>query len=265
MTSPTLVERLTQVPADTLLGSLLRAPLKLIPHDHVMKVRAGLNRGASWIAGASVHGCWLGTYEAAKQQLIAKLVKPGMTVWDVGANAGFYTLAFSRLVGPRGRVYAFEPLAQNAGNLLRHLQLNDVRNVVLVQAAVGSTEGTVGFQTAASNSMGRLSPEARSYLVPCLTLDGFLERHPEAAPDLIKIDIEGGESGLLEGGGKFLRQRDPVIVLALHGAEQYRRCAELLASSGYLLFRLDGTPLQGGELTDEIYARKTPGARDARG
>ncbi len=76
-------------------SSLLRAPLALIPKSAVVTVRSGINRGRKWIVGSNTHGCWLGHYERQKQELIGRLVKPGMTVFDVGANAGFYTLALS--------------------------------------------------------------------------------------------------------------------------------------------------------------------------
>jgi FkbM family methyltransferase len=251
-----LVERLTKLSPDSLLGSLVRAPLKLIPRDRVMRVRRGVNQGASWVAGASVHGCWLGTYESDKQELIARLATPGMTLWDVGANAGFYTLAFSRLTGPRGRVYAFEPLAENADNLRTHVRLNDVRNVTVVEAAVGAADGTVGFAVAASNAMGRVSAGASDRVVPCVTLDSFVEQHPEAAPDLLKVDIEGGESALLVGGARFLARNTPPIVLSLHGTDQQRRCGQLLESFGYSAFRLDGTALDHGAISDEILARR---------
>ncbi len=253
---PSLVDLLTRLPHDSLLGSLVRAPLKLIPRDRVMTVRGGLNKGASWVAGAGIHGCWLGTYESDKQELVARLVTPGMTVWDVGANAGFYTLAFSRLTGALGRVYAFEPLPENAYNLLTHLRLNDIRNVTLVEAAVGAAEGTVGFAVAASNSMGRVSAGTSDLVVPCLTLDSFVEQHPDSAPDLLKIDIEGGESALLEGGARFLSRNTPPIVLSLHGADQQQRCGELLNSFGYAAFGLDGTALDRGATSHEILARK---------
>ena len=60
------------------------------------------------IIGAGIHQCWLGTYEAEKQRAIAKLVRPGMTLYDVGAHSGFYTLLFSRLTGTRGMVYSLD-------------------------------------------------------------------------------------------------------------------------------------------------------------
>ena len=237
-------------------------PLRVIPRATVVSVRGGLNKGARWIVGSSIHGCWLGTYESEKQDLMARLVQPGMVVWDVGANAGFYTLAFARLVGSTGCVYAFEPFAENANNLLRHVKLNKFSKVTVVQAALGSRDGLVGFRVTASNSMGYTTQEENSYLVPALSVDGFLAQYPDASPDLIKVDIEGAETDLLLGATKYLQESSPDIVLALHGQTQSNQCTELLISLGYSLYYLDGSPVAATPLrSDEIYARKKHTAR----
>src|SRR5574341_2129532 len=102
----------------SLFGRFVRLPLKLLPSRLMVPVLSGTNRGMKWEVGASTHGCWLGFYEKDKQELIARLVKPGMRAFDIGANAGFYTLALSRLVGDHGKVWAFEPLAQTVVTLL---------------------------------------------------------------------------------------------------------------------------------------------------
>lgn len=115
---------LVTAPRDTLRGRLLRLPLRLLPRGMVVSVRSGINHGLHWIIGSSTHGCWLGTYETHKQDAVRRLARPGMTIFDVGANAGFYTMAFSRLVGAKGRVYAFEPFAENVANLLKHVAIN---------------------------------------------------------------------------------------------------------------------------------------------
>lgn len=132
-------------PSDTLRGRLLRLPLKLLPCGMMVSVRSGVNRGFRWMVGSSTHGCWLGTYEADKQDAVRRLAKPGMTIFDVGANAGFYTMAFSRLVGAKGRVYAFEPLAGNVANLLKHVAINNASNVTVIQTAVADRSGVVAF------------------------------------------------------------------------------------------------------------------------
>jgi len=83
-----------------------------------LKVRGGPNKGMRWIVDAGVHRCWLGTYESEKQTAIVKIARPGMTFYDIGAHAGFYTLLFSRLAGTDGGVYAFEPCPESVRFLL---------------------------------------------------------------------------------------------------------------------------------------------------
>jgi hypothetical protein len=82
-----------------LLGRALRLPLRLIPKQAEVRILQGPLRGKRWIAGSSNHGCWLGSYEAAKQRKIIEFLRPGMVCWDVGVNVGFYTLLFAELVG----------------------------------------------------------------------------------------------------------------------------------------------------------------------
>src|SRR5689334_16841588 len=128
--------RLASFDPRTPIGWFLRLPLRMLPSAAIVTVRSGLNRGAKWIVGASTHACWLGHYETEKQAALSRILREGGQFWDVGANAGFYSLAAARIVGPKGRVLALEPLAENVLNITRHLMLNNVDNVVLVQAVV---------------------------------------------------------------------------------------------------------------------------------
>lgn len=250
-----VLERLTKIPPDSSLGKLLRAPVRAVPGGAVVKVRGGVNRGMKWVVGSSIHSCWLGVYEADKQRTLEPFVKPGMTVFDLGANAGFYTLAFSRLVGEGGQVWAFEPLAENARNILRHTELNGLRNVTLFQAVVTDSGGVAGFEVGENNSSGRVS-ERSSYRVPAVSLDSLIEKGDAPAPDLIKLDVEGAESLVLNGAVSLLRTKKPVLFIALHGDKEAAHCRTILAESGYCVYRLDGSRILESELAseDEIYA-----------
>jgi FkbM family methyltransferase len=251
--------RLWRIPHDTVVGALLRAPLRLIPGSSVLRVRSGVNRGMRWIVGSSIHGCWLGHYETEKQAAIRRLVGPGMKIFDIGANAGFYTLAFSRLTGPTGRVWAFEPLPENIRNLRRHVELNGLQNVTLVDAAVAQRSGVAGFEAAADNSMGHLS-ERSELRVRTVSIDEFCADPAVAAPDLIKLDVEGAESAVLEGARRTLARSRPVVLLATHGADQARLCVDLLRQTGYRLSALDGAPVAGDPAADELIAIPPSGA-----
>lgn len=244
----------SNIPATGVIGRCLRSVLKLIPQGSVVGVRAGLNKGMRWVAHSSTHGCWLGTYEMDKQAAIRRLVQPGMTVFDIGANAGFYTMAFSRLVGDRGNVYAFEPYAENAANILTHIALNHTGNVTLIQAAVADHPGTVGFNVAQSNAMGAIADDSR-YLIPSVTLDHLVTNKIVPVPDLIKMDVEGAEGRVLAGAQALLQERKTIWLIALHGEGQKKQCQQILVSANYRIYALDGTELTERLLpTDEIYA-----------
>ena len=153
-----MLDKLTAISNASFFGKLLRLPLRLMPNGMTLPVFSGINRGMKWIAGSATHGAWLGSYESDKQRQLATLLKPGMVFFDVGANAGFYTLAAARLVGEHGHVYAFEPLAENVVNLRRHVQLNQLHNASIIQAAVADKQGLSGFNIAPSKAMVNAGP-----------------------------------------------------------------------------------------------------------
>lgn len=250
-----ITDKLSRIAFGSLSGRALRWPLRLLPKRAVVTVRAGVNQGLRWIAGSSTHGCWLGHYEQEHQELLGRLTRPGMKVFDIGANAGFYTLAFSRLVGEDGHVWAFEPFAENASNLLRHLALNRIANVTLIQVAVADAHGVTGFRVAANNAQGLISSNGEDYLIPTVGLDALIAANTVPRPDLIKMDVEGAESRVLAGAQRLLEQGTATLVISLHGHEQTRACLSLLNQAGYQAFRLDGQPVAAdGEYVGEIYA-----------
>lgn len=219
----------------------------------MVSVLSGSNRGMKWKVGASTHGCWLGFYEKDKQELIARLVKPGMRALDIGANAGFYTLALSRLVGERGKVWAFEPLAENVVNLLKHVHANNCRNVAVIQGAVSDALGVSGFSIGSNNCIGALGNN-QAYLVPTMTLDGLLAAGQVEAPDIVKMDVEGAESRVLAGSARLLQLRKTVWVVALHGDDQRESVIGAFRGNGYRVFSLDGAEVSDDFAGNEIWA-----------
>jgi FkbM family methyltransferase len=193
--------------SQTLIGKILRLPLALIPSETEIRILRGPLRGKKWIVGASNHACWAGTYEVDRIRAFARAVFPGATVYDVGANAGIYSLLASLRTGPTGNVYAFEPSQRNLRYLQRHVALNDARNCIVLETAVSNTNGTCRFSVAScESSMARLSPDG-DVLVPSITLDTCV--YGEKAlrpPDVIKIDVEGAEWQVLQGAHRVIRR-----------------------------------------------------------
>lgn len=236
------------------IGKLLRLPLRLIPCNAVVPILQGRLRGKRWVAGSSLHRCWLGSYEFAKQALVAKMVPPGSIAFDVGAHVGFYTLLFSELVGPQGRVVAFEPVPRNIAYLREHIRLNRLANVTVVEAAVAEGGGKAMFSEGAHSSAGRLVADGQLE-VSRVSLDDLVGAQKIPAPDFIKIDVEGAEWLVLTGARETLSQYRPTIFLATHGRDVHQQCCQLLKLTGYTLEAIGGNNVDD---VDEIvaYGRK---------
>ncbi len=239
-----LFSRILRLDVNTTGGKIVRWPLRLIPSGVILPILSGSCKGMKWIAGSGVQGCWLGTYESEMQNLIERRVSPGMVAYDIGAQAGIYTLLFSRRVGIEGRVYAFEPFYKNVANLMRHVEVNRLENVRVIQAAVYDRGSVVPFQIHASCFMGSVSPADSAFHVAACSLDDFIAQgNPE--PDVVKLDVEGGESAVLRGAEKLLKKRKTTWVVSTHGPKQTRSCLAVFSGFRYTLQSLDGSSISG--------------------
>lgn len=238
---------LSRISYKSLLGKVLRLPLKAIPGDTVLSVLQGPLRGKKWIAGAGNHGYWLGTYELAKRRVFESAVKNGSVVFDIGAHAGYYTLLASMLVGDRGQVSAFEPSQRNLFYLEEHLRLNGVTNATVIESAVSDIGGEVSFVQEQGNTFtGRISPSGRARITS-VTLDGLVQKERVSVPDYMKIDVEGAEMRVLLGAIDILKKHHPTLFLSTHGSDVHKECCDLLNSLGYQLRPLDGENLERSE------------------
>ncbi len=220
-----------------------------------MTIPVGLNRGRQWIRGAANAPEWMGIYELSKQRALRRLVSSGTTVCDIGANAGFYSLALSRLVGEAGRVLAFEPLPRNAEKIRRHLTLNRVQNVALHPCALSDVNGVVRFAEGENDFTGRISEDNGGFEVQSIRLDDFLSDQAGDDPALLKIDVEGAEARVLIGAEMVIARARPTVLLALHGAQQRRQCFDILRSYDYRIASLDNAAITTpAEMPDEIVA-----------
>lgn len=229
----------------TPIGKLLRLPLKLIPNKTVLPILQGPSKGKRWIKGSSINGCWLGTYELDKQILFSKYVKPGMTVFDVGANVGLYSLLSSNLIGGNGKVFSFEPLPENIFYLKKHIGLNNLKNVRVIEKAVSDKVSTVRFNFGDNRSAGYISKHGEIE-VETTSLDEFIKQG-NPLPDLIKMDIEGAEFDALAGAKELLKRKKPVIFLATHSNELRADCLKLIAEHGYSIKPIGSQSLEDSD------------------
>ena len=241
---------LSGISRETFIGKLLRAPLRLIPAATVVPILQGPLRGMRWTVGSGTHGCWLGSYEHEKQKALQSQLKSGDIMYDIGANAGFYSLLASVCVGERGHVYAFEPAPCNLEALKKHLAMNQVQNCTVVEVAVSGFDGSAAFDLSGDRSTGHLA-ESGSVRVRTLTLDRFIQDSGARPPSLMKIDIEGAEFECLRGASGVIQKFRPMIFLATHSRELHTLCCETLNRWNYRLMSLDSRPV---DATEELLA-----------
>ncbi len=224
------------------------------------------------------NGCWIecdfadfiqrhiyfeGLWDAVEAFLFTRLIEPGMTVIDAGANVGQFTMLAATAVGPHGSVHSFEPVERNFARLSANLAANRLTNVHPVRAALWNedTELTIGLRAdleAKGNSGGwtiaRQAGDVARLATPAMRLDTYAAAAGLKRVDLIKMDIQGAEPFAIVGGRELLRAHHPAILMEL-----YEPCLAAMGSSGrelweelhglgYAAWRIDSSPRRCGPL-----------------
>lgn len=167
-------------------------------------------------------------------------IAPGDTIFDLGGNLGTSAMLFSRLTGPQGRVYSFEPIFHDL--LQRNLVENGIENVEVIAAGVGATSEEVVFAVTdigIDSRIARPSKGGRRRLsVPMMRLDDFVEQRQLQRVDLIKMDIEGAEELALRGAERVLARFRPKLTIASYhtdpeGEKQHPKLLRLLQEWDY--------------------------------
>jgi FkbM family methyltransferase len=198
--------------------------------------------------------------DVSEFKAITKLVGAGSVAMDIGANVGIYSVLLSRLCGPEGRIWAFEPVSDTYWRLVETLALNRCGNVTPVQAAVCERDSTVRInlfecEFAEWNTLGlpsmplkngkRISPSSFSE-VPGRTLGRFCDEAGIERINFLKVDVEGFEWAVFRGAEDLLSSgridhicfeisQDP-----LKGAGvDSRKVFQELEAHGYMVYRFD--------------------------
>ena len=193
---------------------------------------------------------WTSTYSAYEPHIareLSRLLRPGSSFWDVGANIGWLSLLASSLVGTEGRVEAFEP----APDVFRALSLNVAHraNVHAHNVGIGDADGIAefssqGMASSASfvedvtklNAVNLPNTDITRVSIPVMRLDTFLNQ--AEPPSLLKIDVEGYELHALNGASKLLSLKPPALIeihpvqLSLSGGSE-SAIYDLLSGYGY--------------------------------
>ena len=236
--------------------------------DSVIVERHGLRYHLDLREGIDFSIYLLGSFEPGTHNTLKKLVKPGDTVFDIGANMGAHTLALAQSVGPTGKVFAFEPADFAFEKLCRNLALNSDLQActfpqqILLGASLSEQREPEIYASWPLESDASSHPKHRGRLVSTSratvdTLDAFVARQGISALNLIKIDVDGHELPVFQGATETLRQFHPVLVMEMspyihaeHGHD-FAEFVALLKNAGYALKNADNgqpVPLDAAQL-----------------
>lgn len=179
---------------------------------------------------------WEGDYEPVVQEALRSVLRPGSVFFDVGASTGFYSMVAARW---GARVLALEADPAVALELQGHIELNGLADLIHIRRmAAYSHTGSVFFNAevyADGRRNGSVSAQADSSSqqteVPCVTLDECSKEN--LVPDVIKIDVEGGEVEVLKGAERLFTERRPLLICEVHHAANARWIASWLSSKRY--------------------------------
>jgi len=167
--------------------------------------------------GLNGMGLLMDSYEEDSTRLFKEFIKQGMTVIDVGAHIGYYTLLAARGVGPSGRVYAFEPEVDNFRWLNKNIEMNGYLNVTTVAKAITDKTGSIKLWLATGSGSHSIYPNQGSSqkkeLIEATTIDDFLEAEGWPSIGVIKIDVEGAEKQVFTGMQRLLKRQDDLKII----------------------------------------------------
>jgi FkbM family methyltransferase len=161
-------------------------------------------------------GYLIGTDEIHLQRAIRKYVSVGDTVYDIGANVGYVSLCFAKQVGTGGCVIAFEPVPRNIEAFRRNIDINNITNVSLLEAAAAEKAGEAVIRIAGNLSTASLvwhknNPSATEICIRTVSIDELVDAGQLGTPNFVKIDVEGAEGSVLQGMRHTVASVRPVL------------------------------------------------------
>lgn len=213
---------------------------------HTVVARVGEVAVAVGSRSPLAEGIYANAWESKERNVLQGVVRPGTTVVDIGANIGFYTCLFAAAVGAEGRVFAFEPTPSTLVLLRENVERNGLRNVEIEDVALSRSEGTATFHVFSTggdvyNSLGASmaygTAAAQKVMVRTRRLDDYLDRIPPASVSAVKIDVEGAESLVIEGGRAFLSRLENAVLMVELNEAAARQCQSSAATVVQLLVR----------------------------
>lgn len=186
-----------------------------------------------------------GNREPEVQRILDQWLVPGKVFYDIGANAGYFCLTASKLVGESGRIFAFEAEPDVASRLRKTIERNRLTSAMVVEKAIWRESGAVSFDRGLGSpdrlvghiTSGQVRESTGLVTVPAISLDDFARNAPP--PDVIKCDVEGAELEVFRGATNLLTTRRPKVICEVHSPENLQELRSIFRQNGYHAELLD--------------------------
>lgn len=179
----------------------------------------------------------LGSYERHMQDQLARFIRPGDVVFDVGAHAGFHSLLCGLLVGGAGRVFAFEPNPSNVASIRRQMKANPQLPLSIVPYAASSTVRVVKLDISRGSERGRIAEHPEKFVeAEAVTVDLLMANGEVLPPQLMKIDVEGHDIEVIKGALRTIERCKPVILCDYNTGVTIDRLRQVLNPLSYQVF-----------------------------
>lgn len=272
MNKAQLISALGKTP---LVSKALRWYAGRFPEGSVTTIRSGLASGMKWRRHhCYVNGYWTGQYEYPMQCALKRELESAKCFYDLGANAGFFSLVAANLLGEQGRVVSFDPDPFNCSTMNEQIEMNNLQDRWSIeQKGIADKHGHAVFELEKpGSSKGHLQETGAggfdvgsgkdSFEVELVALDDVIDAHPH--PDVVKMDIEGAEILAMKGATRLLRDVRPIFLIELHGPESVRAVHAALREHNYSFFTIENEalPKDTRELPRHFIARPAENSAD---
>jgi len=185
-----------------------------------------------------------GVHEPLTTKLILSEIKPGMTILDIGSNIGYYAILESNLIGTTGKIYSIEPSPINFKLLEENLKLQKMNNFKIFNLAIGNKNDKLEFLISEKSNWSKIKEDSdiigkndTIITVPVKSLNLFCKENNLEKIDLIRMDVEGYEEKIIEGGKEILKNIKPILMIEIHkmylGKERTIKILKELNELGY--------------------------------
>jgi FkbM family methyltransferase len=220
---------------------------QLADSDEFKRASPILPRGFTWMAEVDGFRFWFdtgdremgvlmatGNYEPEVRELMKTVIRPGMRCIDAGASTGYYSCLMATLVGPAGKVHAFEPMPSSFRLLNKNVKENNLGEVVKAyQLACSSSSRAIDATVSGNMYIARTDNEGEKVSMEAAVVDELIS----GVVDVIKIDVEGYEIEALGGMSRIIRDHRPVIFSEIN--EYWLRTCAKASGNAYLEYLND--------------------------